>query len=155
MSEIVRLFVDKAFNKIKVDKITNPVVRHWRDKTYNAMGDKEKQEMIPYFQAKFSPFTDNSIVRNIVGQPQSSFNMFDAMQQNKIILVNLSKGLLGEESSQLLGRFLSTQIKVAALRRASIPEAERNPYFLYVDEFQNYVSKSFESVLSEARKYKL
>lgn len=155
MSEIVRLFVDKAFNKIKVDKITNPVVRHWRDKTYNSMGDREKQEMIPYFQAKFSPFTDNSIVRNIVWQPQSSFNMFDAMQQNKIILVNLSKGLLGEESSQLLGRFLSTQIKVAALRRASIPEAERNPYFLYVDEFQNYVSKSFESVLSEARKYKL
>lgn len=155
MSEIVRLFVDSAFNKIKVDKVQNVIVRHRRDKTYKAMGDKEKAEMIPYFQAKFSPFTDNSIVRNIVGQPQSSFNFFDAMQENKIILVNLSKWLLWEESSQLLGRFITTQIKVSALRRASIPESERNPYFLYVDEFQNYVSKSFESILSEARKYKL
>lgn len=155
MSEIVRLFVDAAFNKIKVDKIMNPVSRHRWEKTYKSMGDREKAEMIPYFQAKFSPFTDNSIVRNIVWQPVSSFNFFDAMQQNKIILVNLSKWLLGEESSQLLGRFISTQIKVAALRRASIPEEERKPYFLYVDEFQNYVSKSFESVLSEARKYRL
>lgn len=155
MSEIVRLFVDGAFNKIKLDKVQNVIVRHWRDKTYKAMWDKEKAEMIPYFQAKFSPFTDNSIVRNIVWQPQSSFNFFDAMQQNKIILVNLSKWLLWEESSQLLGRFITTQIKVSALRRASIPESERNPYFLYVDEFQNYVSKSFESILSEARKYKL
>lgn len=155
MSEIVRLFVDPVFNKIKVGNITNPIVRGWWEKTYNAMGDREKAEMIPYFQAKFSPFTDNSIVRNIVGQPQSSFNFFEAMQQNKIVLVNLSKGLLGEESSQLLGRFITTQIKVAALRRASIPESERKPYFLYVDEFQNYVSKSFESILSEARKYKL
>ena len=155
MSEIVRLFVDWAFNKIKVDKIQNVIVRNWREKTYKAMGERERAEMIPYFQAKFSPFTDNSIVRNIVWQPQSSFNFFDAMQQNKIILVNLSKWLLWEESSQLLGRFITTQIKVSALRRASIPESERNPYFLYVDEFQNYVSKSFESILSEARKYKL
>ena len=155
LSEIVRLFVDPAFNKIKVDKIQNVIVRNRWQKTYASMGDREKWEMIPYFQAKFSPFTDNSIVRNIVGQPQSSFNFFDAMQQNKIILVNLSKWLLGEESSQLLGRFISTQIKVSALRRASIDESERKPYFLYVDEFQNYVSKSFESVLSEARKYKL
>ncbi|HNG96957.1 MAG TPA: TraM recognition domain-containing protein, partial [Candidatus Absconditabacterales bacterium] len=155
MSEIVRLFVDGAFNKIKVDKMTNPVSRAWREKTYKSMGDREKAEMIPYFQAKFSPFTDNSIVRNIVGQPQSSFNFFDAMQNNKVILVNLSKGLLGEESSQLLGRFISTQIKVAALKRASMLEHERNAHYLYVDEFQNYVSKSFESVLSEARKYKI
>lgn len=155
LSEIVRLFVDAAFNKIKVDKIQNVIVKNRWLKTYASMGDREKAEMIPYFQAKFSPFTDNSIVRNIVGQPQSSFNFFDAMQENKVILVNLSKWLLWEESSQLLGRFISTQIKVSALRRASIPENERKPYFLYVDEFQNYVSKSFESVLSEARKYRL
>jgi len=155
LSEIVRLFVDAAFNKIKVDKIQNVIVKNRWLKTYASMGDREKAEMIPYFQAKFSPFTDNSIVRNIVGQPQSSFNFFEAMQENKVILVNLSKWLLWEESSQLLGRFISTQIKVSALRRASIDENERKPYFLYVDEFQNYVSKSFESVLSEARKYRL
>jgi type IV secretory pathway TrbF-like protein len=83
--------VDAAFNKIKVDKIQNVIVKNRWLKTYASMGDREKAEMIPYFQAKFSPFTDNSIVRNIVGQPQSSFNFFDAMQENKVILVNLSK----------------------------------------------------------------
>lgn len=155
ISEVVRLFTDQAYQKIKVKNIKNPVVRQWREKTYWSMWDKEKQEMIPYFQAKFSPFTDSGIVRNIVWQPKSSFNMDEAMQQNKIILVNLSKGLIGETNSQLIGRFLSTQIKVAALRRANMDISERKPFFLYIDEFQNYVSKSIESVLSEARKYRL
>lgn len=155
ISEIVRLFVDPAFNKIKVSNVKNPIVR-WRwDKTYNSMWDREKAEMIPYFQAKFSPFTDSGIVRNIVGQPQSSFNMFDIMQQKKVLIVNLSKWLLGEENSKLIGRFISTQIKVNTLKRASINEPDRVPFYLYVDEFQNYVSASFESILSEARKYKL
>jgi len=81
--------------------------------------------------------------------------MDEAMQSNKIILVNLSKGLIGETNSQLIGRFLSTQIKVSALRRANMDISERKPFFLYIDEFQNYVSKSIESVLSEARKYRL
>jgi hypothetical protein len=155
ISEVVRLFTDQAYQKIKVKNIQNPVVRQWREKTYGSMGDREKQEMIPYFQAKFSPFTDSGIVRNIVWQPKSSFSMDEAMQQNKVILVNLSKWLIGETNSQLIGRFLSTQIKVAALRRANMDISERKPFFLYIDEFQNYVSKSIESVLSEARKYRL
>ena len=91
----------------------------------------------------------------MIGQPKSGFNFFDAMNQKKIILCNLSKGLTGEINSQLIGRMFSSQIKLAALKRASIVEEQRVPFYLYVDEFQNYVSQSFESVLSEARKYRL
>lgn len=111
--------------------------------------------MIPYFQAKFGPFTTDGIIRNIIGQPNSSFDMSEAMQQKKIILVNLSKGLLGPINSELLGRMIVTQIQVAAMRRAGMAEEDRVPFYLYIDECQNYVSKSIESVLSEARKYKL
>lgn len=155
LTEIVRMFVDPAFQKMKVKNVTNPVVRSWREKTYAAMGDREKGEMIPYFQAKFGPFTTDSIIRNIIGQPQSSFDIGEAMQQKKVILVNLSKGLLGSVNSELLGRMVVTQIQVAAMRRAGLAEEDRVPYYLYIDECQNYVSKSIESVLSEARKYKL
>lgn len=153
--EIVRLFVDPAFQMIKVKNVQNPVIKARWQKTYNAMGDREKAEMIPYFQAKFSPFVTTPIIRNIVGQPKSSFRIAEAMQQNKIILVNLSKWLLWETNAQLIGRMLVTQIKVAALKRASMDQNERVPFFLYIDEFQNYISKSIESILSEARKYRL
>lgn len=149
------MFTDQAFQKVKLKNVTNPVVRSWWERTYAAMGDREKGEMIPFFQAKFGPFITNGIVRNILGQPKSSFDVSQIMQEGKIVLVNLSKGLLGEFNSQLLGRMLVTQVKVAALRRAGMAEHERIPFFLYVDEMQNYVSKSIESVLSEARKYKL
>lgn len=91
LTEIVRLFVDPAFQKIKLKNVTNPVVRTWWEKTYGSMGDREKQEMIPYFQAKFGPLTTDGIIRNIIGQPNSSFDMSTAMQEKKIILVNLSK----------------------------------------------------------------
>lgn len=155
ITEIVRLFVDPAFQKIKLKNVTNPVVRQWWEKTYGSMGDKEKQEMIPYFQAKFGPFTTWWIIRNIIGQPKSSFDIWQAMQEKKIILVNLSKGLLGPLNSELLGRMIVTQIQVAAMKRAGMAEADRSPFYLYIDECQNYVSKSIESVLAEARKYKL
>lgn len=155
LAEVVRIFTDPAFQKIKLKNVTNPVVRTRWEKTYASMGDREKAEMIPFFQAKFGPFITNSMIRNIIGQPKSSFDVSKAMQENKVILVNLSKGLLGEFNSQLLGRMMVTQVKVAALRRAGMAEEDRVPFYLYVDEMQNYVSKSIESVLSEARKYKL
>ena len=155
VSEIVRVFTDPAYQKLKLQHVTNPAIRNRREKTYASMGDREKWEMIPYFQAKFSPFTTSGIVRNIVGQSTSSFDIGEAMDSKKIILVNLSKGLIGESNSQLIGRCLATQIKIGALRRAKMLEKDRVPFFLYVDEFQNYVSKSFESIMSEARKYRL
>ncbi len=153
--EIMRLFTDDAFLETKLKHLKNPVIASWWNKTYRAMWDREKKEIIPFLQAKFGPFTTWVYVRNVIGQPKSGFSFWDAMQSKKIILCNLSKWLTGEINSQLIGRMFSIQIKLAALKRAAIKEEDRVPFFLYVDEFQNYVSKSFESILSEARKYRL
>lgn len=153
--EIMRLFTDPAFLESKLRNLTNPVISARWNKTYKAMGDREKAEIIPFLQAKFGPFTTGVYVRNIIGQPKSAFKIFEAMQQNKIILCNLSKGLAGEVNSQLIGRMIVTQLKLAALKRAKIDQNDRVPYYLYIDEFQNYVSQSIESILSEARKYRL
>ncbi|MCX6823888.1 MAG: type IV secretory system conjugative DNA transfer family protein [candidate division SR1 bacterium] len=153
--DIMRLFTDDAFAESKIRNVKNPIIAARWNKTYKKMGEREKSEIIPFIQAKFGPFTTGTYIRNVIGQPKSAFNFFDAMNQGKIILVKLSKGLTGEENSKLLGRMVTMQIKLSALKRASLDEKERHPYFLYIDEFQNYVSKSIESILSEARKYKL
>lgn len=153
--EIVRLFTDEAYQKIKVSNVKNPVVRARREKTYNAMGDKEKKEMIPYFQSKFGPFTTTPILRNIIGQPESSFDIGDIMDSGKTLIMNLSKWRMGDINANLLGMMIVSQVKLAAFRRASQPEHERVPHFLYIDEFQNFVTPAIESILSEARKYKL
>lgn len=155
MVEIMRLFTDPPYLETKLKHLKNPVIASWRNKTYRSMGDREKKEIIPFLQAKFAPFTSGTYVRNVIGQPKSAFNIGEAMQEKKIILCNLSKGLTGEDNSQLIGRMFSIQVKIHALRRAGISEDSRVPFYLYVDEFQNYVSKSFESILSEARKYRL
>ena len=153
--DIMRLFTDDAFAEAKIRNIKNPVVAAWWNKTYKKMWDREKAEIIPFIQAKFWPFTTGIYVRNIIGQPKSAFKMYDAMQENKIILMNLAKWIAWEETSKLIWKIISMQVKLSALKRAKIPESERKPFYLYVDEFQNYVSASFESILSEARKYKL
>ena len=155
MVDIMRLFTDDAFAEAKIRNLKNPVVAAWWNKTYKKMGDREKAEIIPFFQAKFGPFTTGVYVRNIVGQAKSAFKMYEAMQERKIILLNLAKGKSGEETSKLIGKIIAMQIKLSALKRARISEDDRVPYYLYVDEFQNYVSGSFESILSEARKYRL
>ena len=153
--EIMRLFTDEAYQKVKVSKVKNPVVRTWWEKTYKAMWEREKAEIIPYFQAKFWPLTTNWILRNIIWQVESSFDVSKVMQEWKILLVNLSKGRIGEINSQLLGLIMVAKIKQAALARAKMPADERKDFFLYIDEFQNYVTPSIESILSEARKYRL
>ena len=153
--DIMRLFTDDAFAEAKIRNLKDPVVASWWNKTYKKMWDREKAEIIPFIQAKFGPFTTWVYVRNIIWQPKSAFKMFDAMQEKKIILMNLSKGTAWEETSKLVWKLIAMQAKLSALKRARIPEAERVPHYLYVDEFQNYVSASFESILSEARKYKV
>ena len=153
--DIMRLFTDDAFAETKIRNIKNPVVASWWNKTYKKMGDREKAEIIPFIQAKFGPFTTGIYVRNIIGQQKSAFKMYDAMQERKVILLNLAKGISWEETSKLIGKIIAMQVKLSALKRAKIREEERVPHYLYVDEFQNYVSASFESILSEARKYKL
>lgn len=153
--EIVRVFTDEAYKVVKLKNVKNPVVRAWREKTYGAMGDREKQEMIPYFQSKFWPLTTTPILRNIIGQTESSFDVADAMNSGKVIIVNLSKGKMGDINSNLLWLLMVGQVKLAAFRRAEQAEHDRKDHFMYIDEFQNFITPDIESILSEARKYRL
>lgn len=157
MTDIVRLFTDDAFQRTKVKHVTNPVVKSFWTKQMASTGAREKQEMIPYFSAKFGAFVTNSMMRNIIGQTKSAFDFATVMDQNKILLMNLSKGMTGEVNSKLLGLIIVSKIQVAALRRQKELTGGRKPedFFLYIDEFQNYVTDAIESILSEARKYRL
>jgi type IV secretory pathway TraG/TraD family ATPase VirD4 len=153
--DVPRLFTDESYREYKTKKVKNPIVKNFREKTYNAMGDREKQEIIPYFTSKFVSFNTNSLIRNIIGQTKSAFNFREVMDNRKILLINLSKGMIGELNAQLLGMIIVSKIYNAAMSRADIPEAERKDFYLYVDEFQNFVTDAFADILSEARKYKL
>ncbi len=153
--DVPRIFVDEEFMRYKVSKVKNPVVKSFWDHEYANTGDRERQEMIPYFSAKFGPFITNSIMRNTIGQAKSAFNIRECMDSKKILLVNLSKGKLGTLNTQLLGLVLVAQIQMAAMGRVDTPEDQRKDFYLYVDEFQNFATDTFCSILSEARKYKL
>ena len=153
--DVPRIFVDEEFRNYKVSKVKNPVVLSFWKHEYAQTGDREKQEMIPYFSAKFGPFITNTIMRNTIGQPKSAFNFRECMDQGKILLVKLSKGKIGDLNTQLLGLIMVARIQMAAMSRADIPEDQRKDFYLYVDEFQNFATDSFASILSEARKYRL
>jgi len=153
--DLTRLFADEEWQRYKVSKVKNPVVRNFWTKQMANTGQREKQEIIPYFASKFGPFVTNGQIRNIIGQTKSGFNIPDIMNNKKILLCNLSKGKLGDINAQLIGSILVAKIQMAAMARASIPEDQRADFFLYVDEFQNFVTDSFASILSEARKYRL
>ena len=119
------------------------------------MWDREKQEIIPYFSSKFVSFNTNRLIRNIIWQTKSAFKFDDIMNNQKILLINLSKGKIWEMNAQLLGMIIVSKVYNAAMARASIPEKDRKDFYLYVDEFQNFVSGTFADILSEARKYRL
>jgi len=153
--DVVRLFTDEWYREYKVKKVTNPVVRNWREKTFNAMWDREKAEIIPYFSSKFVSFNTNRLIRNIIWQTKSAFKFDDVMDNKKILIINLSKGKIWEMNSQLLGMIIVSKIYTAAMWRARMEEKDRKDFYLYVDEFQNFVSWTFADILSEARKYRL
>lgn len=153
--DVPRLFVDDAFMKYKTSKVKNPVVKSFWEHEYASTWDREKQEMIPYFSAKFGPFITNTTIRNIIWQTKSAFNLREVMDNRKILLVNLSKGKIGALNAQLLWLIFVSKINMAAMSRADIPEPERKDFFLYVDEFQNFATDTFWEILSEARKYRL
>ncbi len=138
--DVPRLFVDDAFMKYKTSKVKNPVVKAFWDHEYANTGDREKQEMIPYFSSKFGPFITNTTIRNIIGQPKSAFNIREVMDNRKVLMVNLSKGKIGDLNAQLLGLIFVSKINMAAMSRADMPEADRKDFFLYVDEFQNFAT---------------
>jgi len=155
ITDIVRLFTDPEFQKDHTRHVKNPIVKNWWDATYASMWDREKAEIIPYFAAKFGQFITNKMMRNIIGQTKSSFDIWDVMQNRKILLVNLSKWRLWDLNSKLLGMMLVSKLQMAAMRRDKVAKEDRTDFFLYIDEFQNYVTDSIESILSEARKYRL
>lgn len=155
LTDLVRLFTDDDFQKERTRTLKNPIVKSWWNYTFAKMWEREKWEMIPFWAAKFGWFITNTMMRNIIGQVKSSFDVYDIMQNNKILFVNLSKWVLGDINSTLLWLVIVSKIQIAAMRRQLIAKEERNDFFLYIDEFQNYITDSIESILSEARKYRL
>ena len=153
--DVPRLFVDDEFQRYKVTKCKNPVVRSFWEHEIAKTGAREKEEMIPYFSAKFGPFITNTMMRNIIGQPKSAFNVREIMDEGKVLLVNLSKGKTGDVNAQLLGLIFVNKVNMAALSRADVQRGKRRRFYLYCDEFQNFVTEAFATILSEARKYEL
>jgi hypothetical protein len=153
--DVPRLFVDEEFQRYKVSKCKNAVVRSFWENEMAKTGAREKEEMIPYFSAKFGPFVTNTTMRNIIGQPKSAFNIREIMDTGKVLLVNLSKGKIGDVNAQLLGLIFVNKVNMAAMSRADVPQRDRRRFYLYVDEFQNFITDAFATILSEARKYEL
>ncbi len=152
---IPRMLVDKDYRQKIISNLKDPVIKAFWVHEYEAWQDKFRNEAIAPIQNKVGQFLSTSIIRNVVGQSKSTINVFDIMNEGKIFLVNVSKGRIGEDNSALLGGMIITKIQLAAMERVRIPEDERKDFYLYVDEFQNFVTDAFAGILSEARKYRL
>jgi hypothetical protein len=156
MLDITRMLTDKKFRKETLEYSTDTVVLQFWNVEFASWNDKFQSEAIAPVLNKVGAFTANPIIRNIIGQPHSTFNIREIMDEGKILIVNLSKGLIGEDNAAILGAFLVTKVQLAAMSRSDIPNIEdRRPFYLYVDEFQNFATDSFATILSEARKYGL
>lgn len=152
---VVRLLTDNDFRKKIVGNVTDPLVKNFWNKEFAGFNDKYRTEAIAPILNKIGQFFSTDLVRNILGQPKSTIDMRDIMDNKKIFIVNLSKGRLGEDNSNLLGSLIVTKLQLAAMSRVDMPESVRADFYLYVDEFQNFTSDSFATILSEARKYRL
>jgi len=155
--EMPRIFTDTEFRKRKLARIRNPIViDFWEKEAAKAGGEASLANMTPYITSKFNNFISNDYMRPIIGQAKSAFNFRQAMDEGKILLINLSKGRIGDINAGLLGMVFSGKILMAALSRVDIPEADkRRDFNLYIDEFQNFTTYSISTILSEARKYRL
>ncbi len=153
--ELVRILTDPKYVDEMLPYVKDPIVRrYWTDQIAQT-ADFHKSEVLDYIVSKFGKFITNKTMRNIIGQSESSFNMRKIMDEKKIFLANLSKGVLGEEDAKFLGLILVPKVLTAAMSRADLPMDQRTDFFLYVDEFQNYATEDFAVILSEARKYRL
>lgn len=155
MLDITRLLTDKKFRDEVLMHVNDPVVRNFWLVEFASWNDRFAAEAVAPVLNKVGAFTANPIVRNIIGQPKSSFNIRQIMDERKILIVNLSRGIIGEDNAALLGALLVTKMQMGAMSRADIPAEDRVPFYLYVDEFQNFATDSFATILSEARKYAL
>ena len=152
---VTRMLSDKDFRKKVIDKIQDPVVKSFWVKEFAGYADKFASEAVSPIQNKVGQFLSSSLIRNIIGQVKSSIDVRKVMDEGKILILNLSKGRIGEDNSALLGSMMITKIQLAAMSRVDLPESERRDFYLYVDEFQNFATDSFSNILSEARKYHL
>jgi hypothetical protein len=154
--DVSRVLSDKSFRELKLSKCTNPlVVQFWTEVAGKAGGEASLANMVPYIVSKFDNFLSNDIMRPVIAQEHSSFNFREIMDEKKILLVNLSKGRLGDLNANLIGLVLVGKILMAALSRADSIGKDLPPFYLYIDEFQNITTDSISTILSEARKYKL
>jgi CxxC-x17-CxxC domain-containing protein len=152
---VTRILVDKKYRERVIEKITDPVVKSFWVDEFSKWNDRILQEVISPIQNKVGQFLSSSLIRNIVGQTKSSFDIREIMDNKKILILNLSKGRIGEDNSALIGAMMITKIQLAAMARVDTPEEERKDFYLHVDEFQNFATESFANILSEARKYRL
>jgi len=156
LMDISRVMSDAAYRNMKLEKAKNPVVvQFWKEIATKAGGEASLENIVPYIVSKFDVFTANDYMRPIIGQQKSSFDFRKVMDERKILLVNLSKGRLGEINANLIGMIMVGKILMAALSRVDTPSMDFAPFFLHIDEFQNVSTDSIASILSEARKYKL
>lgn len=156
LMEIPKVLADKAFRTYKLSHCANPVVRDfWTKEAEKAGGEASLQNMVPYITSKLTQFVANDTMRPIIAQQHSAFNLRDLMDQKKIFLVNLSKGRLGDINAYLIGMIMVGKILMAALSRTDVPQNQRHDFYLYIDEFQNFITDSIATILSEARKYRL
>ena len=150
-----RMLADPDYRKKVVDKLTDPVVKSFWVNEFARYTQRYEIEATAAIQNKVGQFISNPLIRNIIGQVKSKINVRELMDNRKILIANLSKGKIGEDNSRLLGALLITKLQLAAMSRVDIPEEEREDFYLYVDEFQNFATESFVNILSEARKYRL
>lgn len=156
LMDISRVMSDARYRRKKLEKATNPVVvQFWKEIATKAGGEASLENIVPYIVSKFDVFTANDYMRPIIGQQQSAFNFRRIMDERKILLINLSKGRLGEINSNLIGMIFVGKILMAALSRVDTPSMDFPPFYLHIDEFQNVSTPAIASILSEARKYKL
>jgi hypothetical protein len=156
LMEIPKVLSDEDFRKYKLSKCKTQVVKDfWIKEAQKAGGEASLQNMVPYITSKLTPFIANDVMRPIIGQQKSAFNVRQAMDEQKILLLNLSKGKLGDLNAYLIGMVLVGKILMSALSRTDMSPADRKDFYLYIDEFQNFLTDSISSILSEARKYGL
>jgi cbb3-type cytochrome oxidase subunit 3 len=154
--EVPRIFTDEEFRRKKLERITNPVViDFWTKEAIKVGGEASLANMAPYITSKFNNFIANDFLRPIIGQEKSAFNFRQIMDEGKILLVNLSKGKIGDINAGLLGMIITGKLLMSALSRVDVEESKRRDFYLYIDEFQNFTTDSISTILSEARKYRL
>jgi len=153
--EVPKMFTDPNFLQERMKNVADPIVRNFWLKEWGATTGSTRSDMLGYVVSKLGRFIENEMMRNIMGQSHSGFDLSKIMDEKKIFLANLSKGLTGEVNSSLLGLILVSKMQMAAMKRARISEKERTDFYLYIDEFQNFTTDSIATILSEARKYKL